>query len=199
MVLSLFCVFAAIKFDTERDGILEITASLNEDNIANLGCVIISRQNNGKWLRSTSSMVLNQAEGQDVGDFRPTVAKQLASYPVERDLILNGSGLSEGEATLPKPTLSLNPTSVSITTKGGTAQPPTLTGAPAGAQIKYTIGNDAVASVDASTGVATAKANGSTYVSIFVGATETSSAASIRYNLTVTGQDTDAGGGEENG
>lgn len=188
-----------VKFDTEQDGILEITASLDGDHIANLGCVIISRQNNGKWLRSTSSMVLNETEDQAVGDFKTTVAKQLASYPVERDLILNGSGLSEGEATLPKPTLSLNPTSVSITTKGGTAQPPTLTGAPAGAQIKYTIGNDAVASVDASTGVATAKANGSTYVSIFVGATETSSAASIRYNLTVTGQDTNAGDGEENG
>lgn len=188
-----------VKFDTEQDGILEITASLKEDNIANLGCVIISRQNNGKWLRSTSSMVLNKTEGQAVGDYQTNVAKQLASYPVERDLILNGSGLSEGEATLPKPTLTLNPTSVSITTKGGTAQPPTLTGAPAGAQIKYTIGNDAVASVNASTGVATAKANGSTYVSIFVGATESSSATSIRYNLTVTGQDTDAGGGDENG
>lgn len=188
-----------VKFDTEQDGILEITASLKEDNIANLGCVIISRQNNGKWLRSTSSMVLNETEGQAVGDYQTNVAKQLASYPVERDLILNGSGLSEGEATLPKPTLTLNPTSVSITTKGGTAQPPTLTGAPAGAQIKYTIGNDAVASVNASTGVATAKANGSTYVSIFVGATESSSATSIRYNLTVTGQDTDAGGGDENG
>lgn len=188
-----------VKFDTDQDGILEITASLKEHRIANLGCVIISRQDNGKWLRSTSSMVLNETKDQAVGDFMTTVAKQLASYPVERDLILNGSGLAEGEVTLPKPTLSLNPTSVSITTKGGTAQPPTLTGTPAGAQIKYTIGNDAVASVDASTGVATAKANGSTYVSIFVGATESSSATSIRYNLTVTGQDTDAGGGDENG
>ena len=188
-----------VKFDTEQDGILEITASLNEDNIANLGCVIISRQNNGKWLRSTSSMVLNETEDQAVGDFKTNVAKQLASYPVERDLILNGSGLSEGEATLPKPSLSLNPTQVSISTKGGTAQPPKLTGAPAGAQIKYTIGNDAIASVDASTGVATAKANGSTYVSIFVGATDNTSAASIRYDLTVTGQDTDASDGEENG
>lgn len=185
------------EFTTFEQGTFAIDVKLDESAL--MGTAIISRQSAGKWLRSTEYMNINGENESYKEDFQTTVAKQLASYPVERDLILNGSGLSEGEATLPKPTLSLNPTSVSITTKGGTAQPPKLTGAPAGAQIKYTIGNDAVASVDASTGVATAKANGSTYVSIFVGATETSSAASIRYNLTVTGQDTDAGGGEENG
>ena len=129
-----------------------------------------------------------------------TVSRQLATYPVERDLILNGSGLAKNSSTssLPKPSLSLSASSVSITTPNGTANAPTLTGAPSGAAVTYSIANSKVASIDPSSGVATAKANGQTKVTISVGATETTAAASISYTLNVTGQSSDAetGGGE---
>lgn len=129
-----------------------------------------------------------------------TVSRQLATYPVERDLILNGSGLAKGSSTssLPKPSLSLSASSVSITTPNGTANAPTLSGAPSGATITYSIANSKVASINSSTGEATAKANGQTLVTISVGATETTGATSITYILNVTGQASDAetGGGE---
>lgn len=158
------------------------------------GTVILSRKAADKWLRSNSVMVLDP-------DFTfPTVARQLATYPVERDLILNGSGLAKGNSTskLPKPSLSLSASSVSITTPNGTANAPTLSGAPSGATITYSISNSKVASINPTTGVATAKANGQTLVTISVGATETTGATSITYILNVTGQASDAetGGGE---
>lgn len=159
-----------------------------------MGAVIISRKAADKWLRSNATMV--------VMDEIPatTVSRQLATYPVERDLILNGSGLAKGSSTstLPKPSLSLSATSVSITTPNGTANAPTLSGAPSGATITYSISNSRVASINSSTGEATAKANGQTLVTISVGATETTGATSITYILNVTGQASDAetGGGE---
>lgn len=163
-----------------------------------MGAVIISRKAADKWLRSNATMVVKS------GIPATTVSRQLATYPVERDLILNGSGLAKGSSTssLPKPSLSLSTSTVSITTKGGTANPPTLTGTPAGAAVTYSIANSNVAAVNATTGVATAKANGSTRVTINVGATETTGATSIAYTLNVTGQDTDAnpgGGGSGDG
>ena len=163
-----------------------------------MGAVIISRKAADKWLRSNATMIVKS------GIPATTVSRQLATYPVERDLILNGSGLAKGSSTssLPKPSLSLSASSVSISTPGGTANAPTLTGAPAGAAVTYSIANSNVATVNATTGVATAKANGNTRVTISVGATETTGATSISYTLNVTGQPTDAnpgGGGSGDG
>lgn len=156
-----------------------------------MGAVIISRKAADKWLRSNATMVVK------TGIPSTSVSRQLATYPVERDLILNGSGLSKGSSTssLPKPSLSLSASSVSISTQGGTANPPTLTGAPSGAAVTYSIANSIVATINPTTGVATAKANGTTWVTISVGATETTGATSIAYTLNVTGQSTDANPG----
>lgn len=159
-----------------------------------MGAVIISRKAADKWLRSNATMVVK------TGIPATTVSRQLTTYPVERDLILNGSGLEKGSSTssLPKPSLSLSASSVSISTPGGTANAPTLTGAPAGATVTYSIANSNIATVNANTGVATAKANGSTRVTISVGATETTGATSISYALNVSGQPTgpNPGGGD---
>lgn len=176
-----------VDFDKDSEEI-----RISTDGNTFVGAVIWSRKNADKWLRSTSMLVLEEAI--DV-----TVARQLATYPVERDLILNGSGLAKGStsSSLPKPSLSLSTSTVSISTEGGTANPPTLTGAPAGATVTYSIANSNVATIDPTSGVATAKANGSTLVTINVGATETTGATSISYTLNVTGQQTEAGGGGE--
>lgn len=159
-----------------------------------MGAVIISRKAADKWLRSNATMVLK------TGIPSTAVTRQLATYPVERDLILNGSGLAKGSSTssLPKPSLSLSASSVSITTPDGTANAPTLSGAPSGAAVTYSIADSRVATINTTTGVATAKANGTTLVTISVGATETTGATSISYTLIVTGQssDADTGGGD---
>lgn len=193
----------ADAFSIESNGVNGI--SLNFDSSGNkikiyteienteFGAVILSRKAADKWLRSNSVIVVDP----DLG--KPAVSRQLATYPVERDLILNGSGLAKGSSTssLPKPSLSLSASSVNISTQGGTANAPTLTGAPSGAAVTYSIANSNVATINPSTGVATAKANGTTLVTISVGATETTGATSISYTLVVTGQQTDAnpGGG----
>lgn len=156
------------------------------------GCVILSRKASDKWLRSTALMAFDEN-----WIVPTTVSRQLATYPVERDLILNGSGLAKGSSTssLPKPSLSLSASSVDITTPGGTANAPALTGAPSGAAVTYSIANSNVATINPTSGVATAKANGTTLVTISVGATETTGATSISYTLNVTGQSSDAGSG----
>lgn len=190
-------------FKVESNGQNSVNIDFNiDDNIqidaecGNLvmGAVIISRKAADKWLRSNASMVVMS------GIPTTTVSRQLATYPVERDLILNGSGLAKGSSTssLPKPSLSLSASSVSITEPNGTANAPTLSGAPSGATVTYSISNSKVASINPTTGVATAKANGQTLVTISVGATETTAATSISYTLNVTGQssDADTGGGE---
>ena len=160
-----------------------------------MGAIIISRKAADKWLRSNATMVVN------TGIPSTNVSRQLATYPVERDLILNGSGLAKGNSTssLPKPSLSLSASSVSISTANGTANAPTLSGAPSGAAVTYSIANSKVASIDPKNGVATAKANGTTLVTISVGATETTGATSITYTLIVTGQSTDANPGTGEG
>lgn len=154
-----------------------------------MGAVIISRKAADKWLRSNATMVVK------TGIPSTTVSRQLATYPSERDLILNGSGLAKGSSKLPKPSLSLSASSVNITTPNGTANAPTLSGAPSGAAVTYSIANSKVATINPSTGVATAKANGTTLVTISVGATETTGATSISYTLNVTGQSSSAGSG----
>lgn len=161
-----------------------------------MGAVIISRKAADKWLRSNATMVVK------TGIPTTSVSRQLATYPVERDLILNGSGLAKGSSTssLPKPSLSLSASSVDISTPGGTANAPRLTGAPAGAAVTYSIANSNVATINPTTGVATAKANGTTLVTISVGATATTGATSISYTLNVTGQSSEANpGGEGDG
>lgn len=158
-----------------------------------MGAVIISRKAADKWLRSNATMVVK------TGIPTTSVSRQLATYPVERDLILNGSGLAKGSSTssLPKPSLSLASSSVDISTPGGTANSPRLYGAPAAADITYSIANSNVATINTASGLVTAKANGTTLVTISVGATETTGATTISYTLNVTGQQTDAnpGGG----
>lgn len=162
-----------------------------------MGAVIISRKAADKWLRSNATMVVK------TGIPTTSVSRQLATYPVERDLILNGSGLAKGSSTssLPKPSLSLSASSVSISTPGGTANAPKLSGTPSGAAVTYSIANSNVATINPTTGVATAKANGTTLVTISVGATETTGATSIAYTLNVTGQSSEAnpGGGGADG
>lgn len=154
-----------------------------------MGAVIISRKAADKWLRSNATMVVK------TGIPATSVSHQLATYPVERDLILNGSGLDKGSSTssLPKPSLSLSASSVNISAPSGTANAPKLSGVPSGAAVTYSIANSKVATINPSTGVATAKANGSTLVTISVGATETTGATSIAYTLNVTGQSSNAG------
>ena len=162
-----------------------------------MGAVIISRKAADKWLRSNATMVVK------TGIPTTTVSRQLATYPVERDLILNGSGLAKGSSTssLPLPSLSLSTKIVSISTPNGTANAPTLSGAPSDAAVTYSINNSNVATINPSTGVATAKANGTATVIISVGATATTGATTIAYTLYVSGQSTDAnpGGGGSDG
>lgn len=182
-----------VNFNMGANLVFEVTC----DKLV-MGAVIISRKASDKWLRSNATMIVK------TGIPTTTVSRQLATYPVERDLILNGSGLAKDGSTssLPKPSLSLSASSVSITTQGGTANAPTLTGAPAGAAVTYSIANSNVATINPSTGVATAKANGTTLVTISVGATETTGATTISYTLNVTGQQTNAnpgGGGSGDG
>ena len=160
-----------------------------------MGAVIISRKAADKWLRSNATMVLK------TGIPTTNVSRQLATYPVERDLILNGSGLAKGSSTssLPKPNLWLSASSVSITTPNGTDASPEFRGdIPGDATITYSIANSNVATIDQKSGVVTAKANGSTLVYVNVGATETTRATTLTYTLYVTGQssDADTGGGE---
>lgn len=159
-----------------------------------MGAVIISRKATDKWLRSNATMVVK------AGIPTTSVSRQLATYPVERDLILNGSGLDKGNSTssLPKPSLSLSASSVSISTPNGTAKAPTLSGAPSGAAVTYSIANSSIATINPTSGVATAKANGTTLVTIYVGATATTGATSISYTLHVTGQSANPGGGGDN-
>lgn len=155
-----------------------------------MGAVIISRKAADKWLRSNATMVVK------TGIPSTSVSRQLATYPVERDLILNGSGLAKGNSTssLPKPSLSLSRYTIDITEPNGTMAPPELYGRPEGSVVTSSIANSNVASINQTSGFITAKANGSTLVTIFVSATEKTSAASISYTVNVSGQATNAGG-----
>ena len=161
---------------------------------ANLGAVILSRQVGGTWLRSNSTMAGNKSIIAGV-----TVESQLNTYPIESELILNGGEMSNQATvtTLPTPELSLSASSVAISTKGGTANAPTLNGNTAGGAVTYSINNTNVATIDANTGAITAVANGTAVVTVSVAATETTAASQITFNVVVTGQDADAstGGG----
>lgn len=160
---------------------------------ANFGAVILSRQNAGTWLRSNATMVGNKAIITGV-----SVANQLATYPIESELILNGGEMANEPTveTLPTPDLKLSAQSVNIVTKGGTAAAPTLTGAPSGATVTYTSDNKTIATVNPSTGLVTAVGNGTANIYVNVSATDTTNAATTAFNVVVTGQDKDGSTGD---
>lgn len=162
---------------------------------ANFGAVILSRQNAGVWLRSDATMVGNKSIIAGV-----SVGNQLATYPIESELILNGGEMANKPAVgaLPTPQLSLAAYSIAISTKGGKSAAPKLTGAPDGAAVTYASDNTTIANVNSSTGEVTAVGNGTANINVYVAATETTAAASTAFNVVVTGQAQDgseSGGG----
>lgn len=177
---------------------LDINVNLSEGVLklatteANFGAVILSRQNAGTWLRSNATMVSNKSiiEGVSVGN-------QLATYPIESELILNGGEMANEPtvAALPTPQLYLSAKSVSISTKGGTVAAPTLTGAPSGAAVTYSSDNTSIATVNSSNGQVTAVGNGTANITINVAGTDSTNPASISFNVVVSGQDKDGNTG----
>lgn len=162
---------------------------------ANFGAVILSRQNAGTWLRSDATMVGNKSIIAGV-----SVGNQLATYPIESELILNGGEMANKPAVgaLPTPQLSLAAYSIAISTEGGKSAAPELTGAPDGAAVTYASDNTSIANVNSSTGEVTAVGNGTANINVYVAATETTAAASTAFNVVVTGQAQDgseSGGG----
>lgn len=172
--------------------VLKLTTTL-----ANFGAVIQSRQNAGTWLRSDATMVGNKSIIAGV-----SVGNQLATYPIDSELILNGGEMANEPSvgTLPTPQLSLSAYAVKIDTKGGKVAAPTLTGAPEGAAVTYSSDNTSIAKVDASTGEVTAVGNGTANISVNVAATATTAAASTSFNAVITGQSNDdTSGGSDSG
>ena len=159
---------------------------------ANFGAVILSRQNAGTWLRSNATMVGNKSIITGV-----SVASQLATYPIESELILNGGEMANEPSvdTLPTPQLKLSAQSINIVTKGGTAAAPTLTGAPSGATISYTSDNTTIATVNPTSGLVTAVGNGTANIYVNVSATDSTNAATTAFNVVVSGQDKDGNAG----
>ena len=178
-----------INVNKSTDGVLKLTTTE-----ANFGAVILSRQAGGTWLRSNSSMAGNKSIIAGV-----TVENQLNTYPIESELILNGGEMNNQATvtTLPTPNLSLSANSVTISTKEGTAEAPTLSGNTASGVVTYSIGNERIATINPTSGKITAVANGTTVATVSVAATETTAASQITFNVVVTGQDNDAttGGG----
>lgn len=172
--------------------VLKLTTTL-----ANFGAVIQSRQNAGTWLRSNATMVGNKSIIAGV-----SVGNQLATYPIDSELILNGGEMANEPSvgTLPTPQLSLSAYAVKIDTKGGKVAAPTLTGAPEGAAVTYSSNNTSIAKVDASTGEVTAVGNGTANINVNVAATATTAAASTSFNAVITGQSNDGtSGGSDSG
>lgn len=187
----------AFTFDANHSD-LDINVNKSTDVLkltsteVNIGTVILSRQAGGTWLRSNSSMVGNKSILAGV-----TVENQLSTYPIESELILNGGEMSNAATvtTLPIPELTLSAESVSITTKEGTANAPTLNGNTAGGAVSYSISNEKVATIDSTSGKITAVGNGTAVATISVSATETTAATQITFNVVVSGQDADASAG----
>lgn len=167
--------------------VLKLTTTL-----ANFGAVIQSRQNAGTWLRSDATMVGDKSIIAGV-----SVGNQLATYPINSELILNGGEMANEPSvgTLPTPQLSLSAYAVKIDTKGGKVAAPTLTGAPEGAAVTYSSDNTSIAKVDASTGEVTAVGNGTANIYVHVAATATTAATSTSFNAVITGQGNDGTSG----
>ena len=187
----------AFTFDANHSD-LDINVNKSTDVLkltsteVNIGAVILSRQAGGTWLRSNSSMAGNKSILAGV-----TVENQLSTYPIESELILNGGEMSNAATvtTLPIPELTLSAASVSITTKEGTANAPTLNGNTAGGAVSYSISNEKVATIDSSSGKITAVGNGTAVATISVAATENTAATQITFNVVVSGQDADTSAG----
>lgn len=181
---------------------INVTAAENTLTLAttecNFGTAILSRNNNGTWLRSDSHMVGNRQiiEGVSVG-------AQFATYPVQDALILNGAQMQSKPAViaLPVPKITLAAKSVSISTKGGKIAAPQLTGAPEGAKVTYSTSNATIATVNENTGEVTAVGNGTAVITVSVAATETTAAATISFSAVISGQDNSGttGGGSSSG
>ena len=173
--------------------VLKLTTTL-----ANFGAVIQSRQNAGTWLRSDATMVGNKSIIAGV-----SVGNQLATYPIDSELILNGGEMANvpSVGTLPTPQLSLSAYAVKIDTKGGKVAAPTLTGAPDGAAVSYESDNTTIATVNSSTGEVTAVGNGTAIITIHVAATATTAPASVTFNAVIFGQTSGSlpGGGSTGG
>lgn len=188
----------AFSFQSNHDD-LDINISKQSDvlklssTIANIGTVILSRQSNGVWLRSNATMTGNKSIYEGV-----TVGNQLETYPIESELILNGGEMTNLPTveTLPFPALSLSPGSVSITEKGGSVAAPKLTGAPESATVTYSSNNKSIATVNSDSGQITAVGNGTAVITINVGATETTAATTITFNVVVSGQTNEGGSGD---
>lgn len=182
---------------------INVTAASNTLTLTtsecNFGTAILSRENNGMWLRSNSHFVGNRTILNGV-----CVGNQFSTYPTGDALILNGAKMQSKPVitTLPAPQLKLAAKSVSINTKGGKVAAPQLTGAPEDATITYSTSNATIAKVDANTGEVTAVGNGTAVINVAVSATGTTSAAAITFSAVVTGQDDsgtqggDLGGGD---
>lgn len=174
------------------DKVLKLTTTL-----ANFGAVIQSRQNAGTWLRSDATMVGNKSIIAGV-----SVGNQLATYPIDSELILNGGEMANEPSvgTLPTPQLSLSAYAVKIDTKGGKVAAPTLTGAPDGAAVSYESDNTSIAIVNSSTGEVTAVGNGTANIYVHVAATATTAATSTSFNAIITGQNNNGtSGGSDSG
>lgn len=190
----------AFSVEANRDG-LDIAISFADGVLsfatteANFGCVILSRKTDSSWLRSDASMVGNKSIIDGVN-----VANQLATYPIGETLILNGGELDSSAAVDTKQALSLtlSSTSVSITTAGGTVVAPTLSGNEGGGAVTFASSNKSIATVDATSGKVTAVGNGTAVITVSVAATDNYAAASVTFNVVVTGQSssgsTDSGG-----
>lgn len=165
---------------------------------ANFGAAILSRQGINGWLRSNAEFVGNKqiVAGVNCG-------AQFGTYPVGEGLILNGAEMQAkaNVTTLPIPQLKLSAQSVSIATKGGKVDAPSLTGKPEGATVTYSTSNATIATVNSSTGEVTAVGNGTAVITVSVSATDTTSAASTSFSVAVSGQDNSgtAGGGSSSG
>lgn len=165
---------------------------------ANFGAAILSRQGINGWLRSNAEFVGNKqiVAGVNCG-------AQFGTYPVGEALILNGAEMQAkaNVTTLPIPQLKLAAQSVSIATKGGKVNAPSLTGKPENATVTYSTSNATIATVNSSTGEVTAVGNGTAVITVSVSATDTTSAASTSFSVAVSGQDNSgtAGGGSSSG
>lgn len=187
----------AFSFESNHTG-LDINIVFSENvlklttTLANFGAVIQSRQNAGTWLRSNATMVGNKSIIAGV-----SVGNQLATYPIDSELILNGGEMANvpSVGTLPTPQLSLSAYAVRIETNGGKVAAPTLTGAPDGATVSYESDNTTIAIVNSSTGEVTAVGNGTANIYVHVAATTTTAATSISFNAVITGQDNDGTSG----
>lgn len=187
----------AFSYESNHAG-LDINVNLSADVLklasseANFGAVILSRQNAGTWLRSDATMVGNKSIIAGV-----SVGNQLATYPIENELILNGGEMANEPTVevLPTPQLKLSASSVSITTAGGTVAAPTLTGAPSGATVTYSSDNTSIATVNSTSGVITAVGNGTANITVNVAGTDSTNAASTSFNVVVSGQAKDGNTG----